>query len=212
MVYCTTRWTFNWLLLVAGICLVGTSFVLRVPVPKKYQIEDGSKLCLKGTSNVNAFACDCNDQYSQRTLEAETSGGYTRFRNADLFLKSKNFDCHNRKIDGDMQKALQSDKFPLIKVSLTDTWQNAQCLSGGCKDWFEVKANVKIKLTDVTKDEFITAKAKVLGPNKFQLQGEKALQMSAYGIKPPEAMLGMIKVNDWISFQFDLVVSVSEAQ
>jgi len=50
----------------------------------------------------------------------------------------------------------------------------------------------------------------MLGPNRFQLRGEKWLKMSSFGIIPPEAMFGMIKVNDDITFHFDLVVVVDE--
>lgn len=179
---------------------------------KRYSIEPGSRLYLKGTSNVNAFTCDCQDQYTGQVLEVERNGGYARFHNVSLLLKSRNFDCHNRKIDCDMQKALKADQYPHIKISLVDTWQNPKCLSGECKDWFDVQANVNITITNVTKLQSIPAKAKILGPNRFQLRGENALQMSAFGITPPEAMFGMIKVNDWITFHFDLIVVVDEVQ
>lgn len=179
---------------------------------KHYLIESGSKLYLKGTSNVNKFTCDCEDQYDGQILEAERNGGYVRYRNVDLILKSKNFDCHNRKIDKDMQKALKADDYPYIKVSLIDTWQDPKCLNSQCQDWFDVKANVKITIANVTKTQSIDAKAKVLGSNRFQLQGQSPMQMSAFGIEPPEALMGMIKVNDWITFHFELIVRVDEVQ
>ncbi|MDO8368745.1 MAG: YceI family protein [Saprospiraceae bacterium] len=179
---------------------------------KRYQIESGSRLYLKGTSNVNAFTCDCEDQYAGQVAEVDRKGGYARFRNVDLHIKSRNFDCHNRKIDIDMQKALKTDQYPHIKISLVDTWQDPKYLDGECKDWFDVQANVNITITNVTKLQSIPAKARVLGPNRFQLRGQNALQMSAFGIEPPEAMMGMIKVNDWITFHFDLIILIDEIQ
>jgi hypothetical protein len=93
-----------------------------------------------------------------------------------------------------------------------DALQDVKCLHGGCKDWFDLQANVHITLKETTKKEFLNAKVKVLGPNLFQVRGEKALQMSAYGINPPEALFGMIKVNDAIIFKFDLILSVEPIQ
>ncbi|MEI6409586.1 MAG: YceI family protein [Bacteroidota bacterium] len=212
MFFDSPPWAYKFLFLIAAACLLGNTNSDNNPIKKRFRIEDGSKLYLKGTSNVNAFTCDCQDQYCEQTLEADYNGGYARFKNADLTLKSKKFDCHNRKIDCDMQKALKSDQYPLIKISLLETSQNPKSLNGGCKDWFDVQANVKITITNVTKTESIPAKAKVLGPDRFLLQGENALQMSAYGINPPEALFGMIKVNDWITFHFDLIVSIGEVQ
>jgi hypothetical protein len=202
-------WIYRFLFMIGMVCLMGNT---TAGDKKRYYLESGSRLYLKGSSNVNAFTCDCEDQYGGQVLEVERNGGYARFRNVDLLLKTKNFDCHNRKIDCDMQKALKATEFPHIKISLIDTWQNPQCLDGQCKDWFDVQANVKLTITNVSKVQSIPAKAKILGPNRFQLRGENALQMSAFGIQPPEAMLGMIKVNDWITFHFDLIVVVDEVQ
>ena len=209
MFYAKFHWTRPFLFLVAiGLLLSNAASGEK----KRYTISQGSRLYLTGTSNVNAFTCDCEDQYNGQVLEVERNGGYARFHNVSLLLKSKNFDCHNRKIDSDMQKALKADQFPHIKIALIDTWQNPKCLDGACTDWFDVQANVNITITNVTKMQSIPAKAKILGPNRFQLRGENAVQMSAFGITPPEAMFGMIKVNDWISFHFDLIVVVDEVQ
>lgn len=179
---------------------------------KKYFVEDSSRVYLKGSSNVNTFSCDCEDRFYEQTLEAQCNGGYARFKNARIHIRAKNFNCHNRKIDADMQKALMADQYPEIKVSLEDTWQNAKCLKGECTDWFDVQANVNITIAATTRKEAVSAKAKVLSPGKILLKGEKALQLSAFGIKPPEAMLGMIKVNDYITFYFDLVVKIEDSK
>jgi hypothetical protein len=200
---------FKCFFLAAMVCLMGNT---TAGDRKRYYIENGSRLYIKGTSNVNAFTCDCEDQYGAQVLEIERNGGYARFRNVELQVKSRNFDCHNGKIDHDMQKALKADQYPHIKISLVDTWQNPKYLDGTCKEWFDVQANVNVTITNVTRLQSIPAKAKIIGPNRFQLRGESALQMTAFGISPPEAMMGMIKVNDWISFHFDLIVVVDEVQ
>lgn len=212
MRYDKTSWIRNLLFSILGIFLVCGTSIHTTGIKKRYQIEDGSKLLLKGSSNVNTFTCDCQDRYTEQVLEADRTAGHAHFRNASLRLKSTNFNCHNRKIDCDMQKALKADQYPYIQVALADTWMDAKCFDGTCKDWFDVQAKVNITITKVCKEESIPARARVLGPGRFQLQGEKALQMSAYGVDPPEAMFGMIKVNDWITFHFDLIVNTGEVQ
>ncbi len=206
-----SRFSYPLLFLLVGICLASSTYNHLIPTKKRFQIERNSKLFLKGTSNVNAFTCHCEDRYDEQVVDAEINGGYARFKDAGLKLSSKNFNCHNRKIDNDMQKALKSDQYPSIKIELVDTWQDPKCLQGSNKDWFDVRANVSITITNVTQKVCIPVKARQTGPNQFQVQGEKALQMSAFGVDPPEAMFGMIKVDDWITFHFDLMVSVSEA-
>lgn len=179
-------------------------------VRKRIRIEDQSRLYLDGTSNVNAFTCDCEDRFEAQLIEAESGNGYSRFKDAGLALRVKSLNCKNRKIDTDLQKALMADQYPNIRVVLLDSWQSVNCADGSCDNWFDVQANVMITIARVSSKEFIRAKARMLGPNRFQLKGEKWLKMSAFGITPPEAMFGMIKVNDDISFHFDLVVTVDK--
>lgn len=210
---CSFRpWLYNMLLLALGLLLLDNTSIPNGGLKKRYRIEEGSQLYLKGSSNVNTFTCDCEDKYTDQLLDIERSGGYARFKNMDLLLKIKNFNCHNRKIDDDMQKALKADQYPYIRISLIDSWQNARCLEGGCKGWFDVQAKVNVSITNVVKEQTIAARVRLLGPDKFQLQGNSALQMSAFGVKPPEAMFGMIKVNDWINFHFDLIIWVGNEQ
>lgn len=212
MLFDRVHWANPFVFLLAGILLTG-SIPLHTNVAKKrFQIEEGSRLYLKGTSNVNSFTCDCGERYAEQMLEVDRNGGHARFNNVHLLMKSKLFDCHNRKIDNDMQKALQADRYPHIKIALLDSRQQAKCLDGGCKDWFDVQAKVNITITKVTKELTIAAQARMIGPDRFELRGEQALQMSAFGIDPPEAMFGMIKVHDWITFHFNLIVRVGEGE
>lgn len=212
MMLCKKTGLLSSVFLFACFCWLGSALAPTAFAQKRYRFEEGSRLYIKGASNVNTFICDCTDQHIEQTLDAEHSGNHAQFRNTTLSLRLKTFDCHNSKIDSDMQKALKAAQYPYIKIELADAWQNAKCLNGGCNDWFDVRARVKITITNVVKEEFVAAKAQMLGPNRFQLVGEKALQMSAYGISPPETMFGLIKVNDWISFHFDLLVRVDDVQ
>ncbi|MDX2279250.1 MAG: YceI family protein [Saprospiraceae bacterium] len=196
------------LLLLLLIDLTGSTWHKTDNLKKRLRIEQGSRLYLKGTSNVNKFTCDCADQYPEQILEAKSAGGYVQFQKGSLHLKTKKFDCHNRKIDADMQKALDADHFPTIKVALVDALQDIKCLHGGCKDWFDVKANVLITIKETTNKEFLHAKVKIIAPDRLLVRGEKALQMSTFGVNPPEALFGMIKVDDWITFHFDLILTV----
>ncbi|HND87559.1 MAG TPA: YceI family protein [Saprospiraceae bacterium] len=181
------------------------------PSKKKFLLEDSSRLYLAGTSNVNKFTCDCEDRFSKQTVRIERSGGLTKFGDAGLMLTVKNFNCHNRKIDTDMQKALRAEQHPHIRVSLLEARQDPKCLEGKCGEWFPVEAKVNITIAEVTRQETVAAQARRLNAQRFQLRGDKTLQMSAFGIQPPQAMFGMIKVNDWITFHFDLSVMVEDA-
>jgi YceI-like domain len=212
MIEIRMSWVFNVCLLSAAIFLSGHSNHGKEPINKRYSLEEDSRWYISGSSNVNKFTCFCEDRPPNQFVELDRNGGHTRFKKANLSLRTKFFDCRNRKIDADMQKALKAETYPYIHVNLLDCWHDLKYSNGQHTDWFEVQAKVGLTITNVTKETSIMAKAKVLGSNRFQLKGEKALQMSAFGIVPPEALFGMIKVDDWITFHFDLTVQVEDVQ
>ena len=110
-----------------------------------------------------------------------------------------------------MYKALKADEFAFISIELLETWYNPEQLKkAGTNQWFAVKAKVKLTITGVTKEQFIEAEAKKTADNQFSLRGEKSLLMTDYGIDPPGALFGLIKVNDLITFHFNLDISLED--
>ena len=208
------KWHCLYLLALSAACWLGLSAAMRPGVnqadKKRYSITESSKLYLTGTTNVNSFTCDCQDRFVTQVLDVESSGDHASFQNTRLNMATRKFNCHNAKMDRDMQKALKAEAYPNIQIELLETWHNPDHAKNGNNNWFDVRAKVKLTISGVTKVQFIQAQAKALAKNRFALQGEKALQMTSFGIDPPEAVFGLIKVNDWITFHFDLVIQVED--
>ncbi len=179
---------------------------------KRFTIEDNSHLQLKGTSNVNAFTCDCEERYAPQSFEVEQQGETARFQNTSLKISTRKFNCHNDKIDHDMRKALKADKFPHIQIDLMETRQNLRQMQTANRNWFDVQAKVKLTICGVNRIKIIPAKAVMLSDNHFRLKGFHPINMSEFGIEPPTALFGLIQVNDQIDFHFDLYVSITEIQ
>ena len=180
---------------------------------KRYTILKSSKLLLKGTTNVNTFSCLCEDRFPPQTLEVESAGKQTKFRNARLKMTTRKFNCQNTKMERDLYKALQAGEYPFISVELLETSYDPEHFKNGNADrWSEVQAKVKLTITNVSKEQIIDAKAKSAGSNKIALRGEKSLKMSEFGIEPPEALFGLIKVDDLITFHFDLDIAIEDIE
>ncbi len=203
-------WVFLLLLCLVGIIGLGaaTMRVIDPPETKRFTIVDPSRLYLTGTTNVNTFTCDCRDRFPTQTIEVEHNDRVAMFKSARLRMRTQKFDCHNAKMDRDMHKALKAEEFPYIKIELVRTRQDPDQIHNG--DWFDVLATVKLTITDVSKEKQIQARARKVGENRFVLQGEQSLKMTEFGIDPPEALFGLIKVDDLITFHFDLTIQVED--
>lgn len=199
-----------WLLIVTMMIAQGVSGQSPAPAGNtekvRYSIVKPSELYLQGTTNVNTFKCDCEDRFSTQETEVDNKGTVVKFRNTRLSMTTRKFNCKNAKMDRDLHKALKADKFPRMTIDLLETRQNPDHLKGS--DWFDLDARVLITITGVSKQKQIQAQARKTAPNQYALKGSETVLMTEFGIEPPEAMFGLIKVHDPITFHFNLTIQL----
>lgn len=185
--------------------------VSKLSIQKTYHISKKSVLKLNGKTNVNGFTCDCNETFQpqQFMVENAADGGLSlSFQMATLSLKIKTLDCGNNLMNKDLQKALHASEHPSITIELKKVEQDKCNRLTELKDWVKLKALTKITLNGISKDYWLNITAKKNAPNQFRFIGSKTLKMSDFGVTPPVAMMGMIKVQDDITINLDLEVTV----
>lgn len=181
-------------------------------VQNTFLIEDNSELYLNGSSNVNKFTCHCEQDFQQQPFEAGIfdQGRKLRFSSTLLRIQSEKLDCQNRRMNNDMHKTLKAEKHPFINIQLLEAHpKNGKSISG-LYDWtpFQVKATITI--ADVEKQVVLDVNGRQLTNNRFQFISSKALYMSDFHLAPPSPLMGLIKVDDKIEINFDLVVRVMD--
>jgi len=99
-----------------------------------------------------------------------------------------------------MAEALKAKQYPEIRYELT---QAAPQIAGAS---FTVKTHGKLTIAGTTRDVTLDVQA-TRGPDgKYTLVGTAPLKMTAFGIKPPTAMLNTIKTGDDVKVTFRWVV------
>lgn len=174
-----------------------------------FYIDAGSSLSIVGSSNVNKFKCNCSEQFSKGSIQFEQmDGGKTlRFSHAGLHIRSKSLDCGNQQMNKDMYKTLRADQYPGIRIELTRAQlQETELLVGD--DWTPLKASSQLTIAGVTKSVWFEVKAKRIAPDRIRLTTSKEVLMTDFGMEPPTAMLGLVKVNNTIRINMDLIVVV----
>lgn len=195
------------------VMLAFTSFstMANKTLGRTYRIGKMSTLKLEGKTNVNSFTCICTETFPMQTFYAEKLDDEkctTVFQETSLKLKIKSLDCGNKLMNNDMYKALNADVFPQIKIKLLKVSED-RCnrLTEG-KDWIKVNALVKINLNGKDNDYPINVTAKKTAANQFHFIGNKTLCMSDFGVLPPTAAMGMVKVKDEIRISLDLEITI----
>ncbi len=189
--------------IIAVIGLLAVS--LGVPHDYPFVIEKGSKLYIEGTSNVNSFECMCTDEFDPLTAKITLSDDdrAVTFTGTTLRLKTTLLDCDNSKMNRDLCEALKSDDYPYIRIDLHD----AVVTEGSFDDpnGAKISCNASITITNIARKVTLIVKGRKLSHGRFRFISTKELLMTDFGVEPPTALLGLIKVRNAIRINFDLI-------
>ncbi|MDP3437302.1 MAG: YceI family protein [Bacteroidales bacterium] len=116
-----------------------------------------------------------------------------------LSIKSKD---EEKLMDKKTYEALNSSKNPTITFQLTEP--ATPVFSGSDA---EVTLTGNLTIAGVTKKISIKSSGKKSSSDAFRFTGSVPIKMSDYKIKPPVAMLGLIKTGDLITVKFDVTIS-----
>lgn len=172
-------------------------------------IEEGSRLFIEGTSNINSFECLCNDRFNPKNVRVvvDDERKSITFSRTTLALKTATLDCDNTKINRDLCVALKADVYPTINIVLHEASILGSSVND--RDWTDIKATATLTITDQSRKVVLAVKGRKLSGNRFRFVSVKDLMMTDFGVEPPTALFGLVKVRDHITINFDLIVTVN---
>jgi hypothetical protein len=105
-------------------------------------------------------------------------------------------------MNNDMYDALKSEEYRFISYELKQV-RIMNTLPGNT-----LEAMTQGILTVAGRQQSIQMRVKLkpIGGGKYNIEGKKEVTMTSFGVKPPTAMLGLIKAHDKLTFHFDIVV------
>jgi hypothetical protein len=191
---------FTFLLLVLAVLLSGYADRERA-----YILEE-SELTLIGTSNIKPFSCVCEEDFEPITYELEQHcDGHYIFKGTRLRIPVRALDCGNRIMNKDLFEALKADAYPEIVIQPKEL--HLPLTLNVSEGWSDLTAEASVGLAGRTRQISLPVRVKALGKATFRIQSRKTLCMRDFGITPPTAMGGLIKVEEEIDIHFDLVVA-----
>lgn len=167
-----------------------------------------SELFLTGRTNINAFACNCEQDFAPLTYQlSQTADGY-KFHSTELRVRVQSLDCGRKAINKDLYEALCVEEHPEISIRPLNVDLSPQVTSGlGEECWFNLEVKTAVELAGTTREVILPVEACALDEGQWHLRSRKTLSMLDFDIDPPVAMAGLIKVREHIDIHFDLVVA-----
>lgn len=195
-------------LLLVSILLTGVGEVFSFQSTSTFVALNESRLWIEGSSNVNQFECRADNYAGEATVpESDESASIINTSSELLLLKIDievdSFDCGKQKMNKDLQEALKADKFPEI----TFLYQDASLISEpqDMNDAFRLRVFGLLTVAGTTKEIDFTTEAYYINQQRVRAVGQTTINMTDYGVEPPTALMGLIRANEELTVNFDLI-------
>lgn len=164
-------------------------------------IDRQSRMAIHGSTNINTFSCQIGSYTGHDTLRyyQNISGCGMQFSSSTMTIPIRHFDCGSRQISSDFWKTLKSETHPKLRIdfiSLQNAPVKSDALASGVVD---------ITLAGVTTRYTILFDMRVKN-NLILLTGVYVANFSDFNLVPPEKLQGLIRVQQLLRVEFDLVL------
>ena len=164
-------------------------------------IDDASQLAIYGSTNINNFICKIDCYAGGDTLEfvKNYSSREIQFSSNRMTIPIRSFDCGAKQISKDFQKTLKSETYPQLDINFRSL-QNLSMKHNSC-----VNGIVDITIAGVTA-RYTTNYHVTRTRNTILLKGTQSVNFSDFKLEAPEKLKGLIKVNESLKVEFNLVM------
>lgn len=162
-----------------------------------YILYSGYNITINGSSNVHDWTETVNKVSGDATVSWNTDGS---FNISQLSIK---MECssikseHGSIMDNKTFDALKGNNYPYITFKMTALKSFVKSGTG-----YQVKIQGDLTIAGKTNSVEVSGMAYVKENGKLMFEGSKSLKMSSYGIDPPTAMMGAMKVSDDVTIKF----------
>ena len=148
-------------------------------------------MTIYGTTNVHNFDTKVTLASGELVINAKQPQSLT------IEIPVKGIKSKEKLMDSKTYEAFNGDKNPNITFKSTEI--NSVKVDGVD---INVKVTGNLTIAGVTKKVALTAVGKIIKPGVYEFSGSIPVKMTDYKMKPPTAMLGMMKVGDDIKLKY----------
>jgi len=171
-------------------------------------IQKNSTITINGTTNLLSFKLI---QRGDKLLKRNFLITATQSQNKILLSQNehtiivKDFNSDNKMALRDFLKLVKADIYPTFNVKLNYFEVDPEDNS---KEITKALVSVDLTITGKTRQYYIAVKSNHEG-DVYNLRGNKKINIRDFGLVPPIEMFGLIRVNEWINIDFDIICKIN---
>ena len=166
-----------------------------------YKVDNNqSKMKILGDSNAHEWEEFVNELDGKAVINAESKESFS-IESLSFRAKVESIESTKGKImDGKTYDALKMEEHPYITFKLDKVVKSSPVDQGV---WLNTKGYLNI--AGVEKYVDMDVKAIFSNSKSIRFEGTKTFNMSEFGISPPTAMMGSMKVKDEVTIKFNII-------
>lgn len=153
-----------------------------------------STMTIFGTTNVHDFKTKVEQIKGELVVN-----GSKKIQTLTVEVPVHSIKSGEKLMDNKTYEAFNVAKYPTIQFQLLDV--SSLQITG---DDINVIVNGNLTMAGVTRKISFKTTGKNLKPGAYEFKGSIALKMTDFKMKPPTAMLGVMKVGDAITLKYDI--------
>jgi len=171
-----------------------------VAMGDRYAGATGSQVTVEGTSTLHEWTMQGST--IQGEITAPTPDNWNAPANAVVTIPVTSLKSEHRKMDKLMAEALKAARYPDIRFEMIEATPRSATASS-----FLLETKGRLTIAGVTRDLAMDVQGTRTPDGRYLLTGQAPIRMTAFGIKPPTAMLNTIKTGDDVKVTFRWVVA-----
>jgi len=171
-------------------------------------LQKSSTITIHGTTNLISFKLtQKGDKLSKRNflITATQNQNKILLSQNEHTILVKDFTSDNKMALRDFLKLVKATTYPSFSVKLESFEIDPK---GNNKDLLKAIVSVDLTITGKTKHYNISVKS-IHDGDIYKLNGIKKINIRDFGLEPPVEMLGLIRVNEWINIDFDIICKIT---
>ena len=202
-------------LIAAVLILAGLPARAQIAPQGAIEIEEGGKLWITGSASVVDYTCRAEQLSGNGNIENASEPQQNIKGHGAVSIRVsvpvKSLECGKRAMNNDMYEALKADKYPSIHYQLLNATlvDSNRASSKEERGWMNIKTTGVLEIAGVQDTTQVFVQGKLLSEDRFRVRGSKGVSMNTYDIKPPTALLGLIKASSELTVNFDVTVRLN---
>jgi polyisoprenoid-binding protein YceI len=161
----------------------------------------GGSITIEGTSNIHGWTCETS-QFTGNANGVTATGGITGLSALTVSVPVAQIDCDNGTMNTKLREALRASAAPNIRFVL-----GSATVSTPRSNRFNVNTSGQLTIAGQTRTVQFAAQGQALANNRYRFTGSVPVTMSQYGVTPPRAMMGTMRVGDRVTVRFDVTLA-----